>query len=108
LIIRQKDTKRKVVITEVQIQDAQEKINRWDSIMKMMETVGWGYLMDELEDEISQKDSFKGIDPNFNKMLIRKGYCDGLRKPLQIIEKIEKIATSASEVLRLGLAQNEE
>ena len=106
--IRKEDTQRKVVITELQIQDAQDNINKWESIKDMMETLGWGYLMDELESEKAQKDSFRSIDPNFNAMLIRKGYCDGLRKPLQIIERIEKIATSSAELLREGLAQNEE
>ena len=99
---------KKAVITEVEIQEAQDKIDKWDAIQTMMTTKGWEYLMDELEDETSEQDSFRSIDPDFNKMLIRKGYCDGLRKPLRIIERIQTLATSSAKLLQEGLAQNEE
>jgi len=108
MIIWKQNTMKKAVITEVEIQEAQEKINKWDAVQTMMTTQGWEYLMDELEEEISFSDSFRSIDPDFNKMLIRKGYCDGLRKPLQIIERIQKLATSSAKLLQEGLAQNEE
>ena len=106
MIIREDDYKKLPMISEVQIKHAQEVINQWEEVQKTMNSPGWRILSAYFKGYLLEYNSV--VNCTEEQFKYRQGLCEGLARLTQTPEKLKKLATSAIETLKAGLAETEE
>ncbi len=97
------------MITEKQIQDAERVIGIWESVKPMFSTPGWQVFIKEVRRIHDNLDCLSKCDyRDINKFIHQMGEVSGIKRFLDIPGTLQRNATSASEILELGLAQDEE
>lgn len=77
--------------------NCREVCNRWNSLNAMMEMPGWELVLREINKEFESHNSIYNTD---NEALeTERGYCNGLKFPLQFVELCKRRALKAQEFL---------
>lgn len=105
---RKEDLITKALITEKQLQEAQEDIDTWERVKPLFDKPEWKLFIEHVRREHKRLDSITNCDPDYTRYLIRKGEVAGMMRFLQIPRTLQQKATSGAEIVRLGLAQNKE
>ena len=95
-------------VTEKQIQDAEEIIGIWEAVKPMFNTHGWQIFIKEVRRIHDKLDCLSNCDTDYNRFIYQKGEVSGIKRFLNIPMTLQQNATSASEILESGLAQDEE
>jgi hypothetical protein len=106
LIIREDDYKKLPSLNEAQIKHAHEVLNQWDEVQKTMNSRGWQILAAYFKGDLQAYNSVTNCTETQFKY--RQGLCEGLARLTQTPDKLKKLATSAIEALKAGLAETEE
>ena len=106
MIIRESDYKKLPVMNEAQIKHAQEVVNQWGEVQKTMSSQGWKILSAYFKADLMAYNSV--VNCTEEQFKYRQGLCEGLTRLTQTPEKLKKLATSAIETLKVGLAETEE
>lgn len=107
MILREQRTPA-VLITETQIQDAERVIGVWESVKPMFSTPAWQVFIKEVRSAHDKLDRLSNLDRDYIKIIFQMGEVSGIKRFLDIPKTLQQNATSASEILELGLAQDEE
>ena len=97
---------RKPEITEEQIQNAQESVDRWVAIKAMMATNGWHYLAEDLNKEIRRRDTVKGITTESLETM--QACVEGMEFSFTRIREYERAAIESEKLLTLVAMQTKE
>jgi hypothetical protein len=95
-------------VTEEQIRKAEKAISIWESVKPLFKTPGWQILINEVRKIHDKKDCLSNCSRKYEDFIYQTGEVEGLKTFLRIPETLQQNATSASKVLELGLAQDEE
>jgi len=98
--------RRRPQITEEQIQKAQDCVDRWVAIKKMMATNGWHFLKEDLNKEIKRLDTIKGVTPET--LEGRTERLEGVDTSFAFIRGYERAAIESEKILALVAAQTKE
>jgi len=108
VILKEKDLRSQSIITEKQIQDAEKDVSIWEAVKPLFKTDGWKVFIEHVKKEHDKLNSLSDCDPNFNRFLYQKGEVAGIKRFLQIPKTLQQRASSASEILEAGQAEDEE
>lgn len=98
-----------VVITEKQIQEAEKAISTWATVEPLFKTPGWQIFIDHVRVIHDRLDKLSNCGyANYTKLIYQSGEVAGIKRFLDIPQTLQKKATSASELLELGLAEDKE
>lgn len=93
-------------ITEEKILSAQEDVDRWVAIKKLMASDGWHYLSGDLKREIERLDTIKGVTPET--LADRAARLEGMEWPFTRIREYERAAIESEKLLALVAKQAKE
>lgn len=106
MIIREHDVNKLPPMPQAELEHAQEILNNWAEVSRILDTEGWRILEEYFQQLFAMYDSVSGCtEENF---LYRKGLCDGIAKLTQTPKVLKRMATSAQEKLKAGLAEHKE
>jgi hypothetical protein len=92
--------------TELDIRKAQDAIDRWVAIRKLMSSDGWHYLSEDIKKEAGRLDSIKGLTPG--DLLGRTERLEGTEFPFRRIRDYEQAASEGEKIIAFVTAQNKE
>ena len=90
---------------EAQGKECRETCNDWSKINAMIDTPGWKLLLAKINEEFESHNSV--FNANADKLQEERGYCNGLKFPLQEIVAYKRRALKAQKTLDT-LAKNKE
>jgi len=97
--------------TDERIKDAQNDIDRWEAVEKVVRSPGWQILIDYFQSQLQEDDSISDMKktPELDDFLYRQGLTKGFKWFLQSPRRLKEKATSAAEFLKAAeLASNKE
>lgn len=97
-----------VVITEKQIQKAENAVSMWEAVRPIFEMDGWQIFINHVREIHDKLDKLSNCDTNFNRFIYQKGEVAGIKRFLDVPKALQKSATSASKILEVGLAEDKE
>ena len=80
------------------VESARDTLNKWDAIERLLGSVGWQVLKEQIDKEYATHNSIDNLTENIN-IEHEQGYCRGLQYPNSIIDRLKRSAIEARKVL---------
>lgn len=74
-----------------------EVLTRWDQLRQLIKSVGWDFLIGEIDKEFESHNSI--YNANKDELDYKRGYCTGLKFPAQLIKSYQRRAVEAQKYL---------